>query len=92
MDTRCPVPRLWIRSAEVQGGGGGGGGGTSLGEWEHNNNLKIIICLRKSEFLLKEFMFVSLNIGHAITLMYLSIGTPENTKLSICSKWKAYDF
>ena len=25
-----PVPRLWIRSAEVRGGG------TSLGEWEHN--------------------------------------------------------
>ena len=30
-DARRPVPRLWIRSAEVQGG-------TSLGEWEHNNN------------------------------------------------------
>ena len=37
-------PRLWICSAEVQGGGGGGrggegnggGGGMSLGEWEHN--------------------------------------------------------
>ena len=28
-----PVPRLWIRSAEVRGGGGGG---TSLGEWEIN--------------------------------------------------------
>ena len=31
-DARRPVPRLWIRSAEVRGGGG-----TSLGEWEHNN-------------------------------------------------------
>ena len=30
-----PVPRLWIRSAEVRGLGG-----TSLGEWEHNNNKK----------------------------------------------------
>ena len=29
-DTWCPVPRLWIRSAEV-------GGGPSLGEWEHNS-------------------------------------------------------
>ena len=35
-DARRPIPRLWIRSAEVRGGGGGGG--TSLGEWEHNNN------------------------------------------------------
>ena len=26
-DARRPVPRLWIRSAEVRGGGGGGGGG-----------------------------------------------------------------
>ena len=26
MDARRPVPRLWIRSAEVRGGGGGGGG------------------------------------------------------------------
>ena len=31
-DARCPVPRLWIRSAE-----GVGAGGTTLGEWEHNN-------------------------------------------------------
>ena len=31
---RRPVPRPWIRSAEVRGGGGG----TSLGEWEHNND------------------------------------------------------
>ena len=30
-DARRPVPRLWIRSAEVRGG-------MSLGEWEHNNN------------------------------------------------------
>ena len=38
-DARRPVPRLWIRSAEVRGGGGGGGGGgMSLGEWEQNNN------------------------------------------------------
>ena len=29
-DARRPVPRLWIRSAEVRG--------TSLGEWKHNNN------------------------------------------------------
>ena len=38
-DARRPVPRLWIRSAEVRGGGGEvgwGRGGTSLGEWEHN--------------------------------------------------------
>ena len=35
-DARRPVPRLWIRSAEV--GWRGGGGGKSLEEWEHNNN------------------------------------------------------
>ena len=29
-DTRRPVPRLWIRSAE-----GVGAGGTTLGEWEY---------------------------------------------------------
>ena len=29
-DARRPVPRLWIRSAEVRRG-------ASLGEWEHNN-------------------------------------------------------
>ena len=43
-DARRPVPRLWIRSAEVRGvcvGGGGGGG--SLGEWEHNNILCVFI-------------------------------------------------
>ena len=34
-DARRPVPRLWIRSAEVRRG-------TSLGEWEHNNNNKVI--------------------------------------------------
>ena len=28
-DAQRPVPRLWIRSAEVRGGG------TSFGEWEH---------------------------------------------------------
>ena len=38
-DARRPVPRLWIRCAEVRGGGGGGGGGTSLGEWEHNTTI-----------------------------------------------------
>ena len=48
-DARHPVPRLWIRSAEVRGGGGGGGGGgvggggeTSLGEWEHNNRIQLV--------------------------------------------------
>ena len=29
----APVPRLWIRSAEIRGGGG-----ASLGQWENNNN------------------------------------------------------
>ena len=42
-DARRPVPRLWIRSAEVRGGGGGGRIGTSLGEWEHNNILCVFI-------------------------------------------------
>ena len=44
MDGRtAPVPRPWIRSAEVPGGrggfrgGGGGGRGASLGEWELND-------------------------------------------------------
>ena len=39
-DARRPVPRLWIRSAEVRGGGEGE---TSLGEWEHNNILRAFI-------------------------------------------------
>ena len=30
-DARRPIPRLWIRSAEVRGGGGGGGGGRGGG-------------------------------------------------------------
>ena len=41
-DAQHPVPRLWIRSAEVGGGGGRRGRErerASLGEWEHNNNL-----------------------------------------------------
>ena len=38
-DERRPVPRLWIRSAEVRGEGGG----TSSGEWEHNNILCVFI-------------------------------------------------
>ena len=42
-DAQRPVPRLWIRSAEVLWGGGGG---TSLGEWEHNKSL--IRCLGRT--------------------------------------------
>ena len=54
MDAQRPVPRLWIRSAEVRGGGGGGGGGgMSLGEWEHNNNnnesLATVIVLPRTQ-------------------------------------------
>ena len=41
-DARRPVPRLWIRFAEVSGGGGGGG---SLGKWEHNNFIFQIILI-----------------------------------------------
>ena len=39
-DARRPVPRLWIRSAEVQVG-------APLGEWENNNNkvlLQVVCC------------------------------------------------
>ena len=41
-DAWRPVPRLWIRSAEVRGGGGGGRG-ASLGEWEHNSIFRVFI-------------------------------------------------
>ena len=55
-DAQRPVPRLWIRSAEVRGG-------RSLGEWEHNNTLcdfifQIILIF--DFFLLSKLIFSSL--------------------------------
>ena len=54
-DARRPVPRLWIRSAEVWGVGG-----TSLGEWEHNNILCVFIfqIIVISDFFFKIFLLV----------------------------------
>ena len=41
-DARHPVPRLWIRSAEIRG--------TSLGDWEHNNNMLTVFNLSEADW------------------------------------------
>ena len=63
-DTRRPVPRLWIRSAE-----GVGAGGTTLGEWEHNNILSVFIF---QIILIFDVFFFSFKINFLL-VVYLKI-------------------
>ena len=80
-DTRGPVPRLWIRSADVRGGGG-----TSLGEWKHNNN-KSITYLNKEIPMIYCFNFcIFVQWPASIKLLVMFLFSLMFIKNTSCSK------
>ena len=66
MDAQRPVPRLWIRSAEVSGGGGRR---KENGKWEHN---KFYVKKMKNKNLSAEFLQVHVNF-HDFRLSFFKV-------------------